>query len=152
MTIRVLENKTESRRPFSVPPKLQGALKEDIKRLLSDGIIRKALCAHCSSPAYPILKRNGNIRHVKILGQIISEAGIRKDISRIKDLQNPLEPKSKHQFQKMIGDTSAIAIGAVLYKHHRTIGFTSRRLTKAKSNHTNTELELLEIVKSLEHF
>ncbi|KII62942.1 hypothetical protein RF11_12147 [Thelohanellus kitauei] len=62
MTIRLMENKTVSKRPYPIPLKLQEALNEEIQRLLSEWIIRKAQCTDYISPAYPIVKKNGKIK------------------------------------------------------------------------------------------
>lgn len=48
-----------AKRPYTVSNKLKAATKMKLKRLAKEGILRKAKCTDYASPAFPILKKNG---------------------------------------------------------------------------------------------
>ncbi len=61
--INILQNTTQQCPQYKIPVAIEGKTKEELKRLISLKIIRKSTSSF-TSPAFPILKRNGNIRLV----------------------------------------------------------------------------------------
>ena len=52
------------KRPYPIPESLKNAVHSEIRRLLEEGIIRKARSPMYASPAFPIQKKNNSIRLV----------------------------------------------------------------------------------------
>ncbi|MGL5707608.1 MAG: reverse transcriptase domain-containing protein [Aeromonas sp.] len=63
MQIILTSNETVTSKPYPIPFKIQNEVNVEIKRLLKEGIIKPSK-SNYSSPAFPVLKRNGNIRLV----------------------------------------------------------------------------------------
>lgn len=61
--IKLTTNEIIFAKPYPIPYKLMDAVKQEIKRLKELDVIQESTSAY-SSPAFPILKKNGNIRLV----------------------------------------------------------------------------------------
>ncbi|KAG0442508.1 Transposon Tf2-9 polyprotein [Dictyocoela muelleri] len=75
--INLKENKIINRKPYPLPYKYYEGVKSEIKNLLKQGIIRHSTSEY-SSPAFPIIKRNGDIRLVvdfRYLNKILDDSG-----------------------------------------------------------------------------
>lgn len=69
MSITVTSKNPIVRKPYPIPNQIRDALDNEIKRLLDLGIITHSKSEY-ASPAFPILKRNGNIRLIVDYRQI----------------------------------------------------------------------------------
>jgi ribonuclease HI len=62
--IRLTEHQPIRCRPYPIPEKIRKRVDDEIDRLLSTGVIRKAKHTYFSAPAFPIIKKTGDIRLV----------------------------------------------------------------------------------------
>lgn len=75
--IHLTENKIIYKRPYSILVQLKQKVEESLTDMVNNGIIEFSSPPYCS-PAFVILKKNGNIRMVndfRLLNQIIEKDG-----------------------------------------------------------------------------
>lgn len=64
MKIKLIDDQPIISKPYPIPERLKEAVNNELERLLEKGIIRKARSTQFASPAFPIQKKNGDIRLV----------------------------------------------------------------------------------------
>ncbi|GFW35954.1 retrovirus-related Pol polyprotein from transposon 17.6 [Trichonephila clavipes] len=144
--------------PYRMNPSKKEILKQEIDRLLSEGIIEE-----CESPpdTYP-LSRIDDLLHQAKLTPFMSTLDLRAGYHQVKvhvedqDKTVFVCPFGTYRFLRMPHDASNYALGAVLLQgegsDEHPIEYASRLLTPAERNYSTTEREALAVVWALKKF